>query len=76
MIKQNTEPYKAGVWRLLITRMVLVFQSPKNLNTEPKNFLQNLKNAVNEESLMLILDIHNYAVAFFCSYDKTCKCFE
>lgn len=72
----QTEPYKAGVCRLLSTRMALGFQSPKNLSIEPKNFLQSLRSVVNEEILMLIFDTHDYAVAFFCSYEKRCKFFE
>lgn len=47
MSKQHTKPYKAGVYRLLSTRMALGFQSPKNLIIEPKNFLQSLRSVVN-----------------------------
>lgn len=54
-----------------------VFSSPRTWALGPRTSCrENLRSVVNEESLMLILDTHNYAVAFFCSFDKRCKCFE
>lgn len=75
--KQHTEPYKAGVCRFYQSEQLWVFSSPRTWALGPRTSCrENLRSVVNEESLVLILDTHNYAVAFLYSFDKRCKCFE
>lgn len=75
MFKQHTEPHKAGVCRLLSTRMALGFQ-PQEPEHSAQELPAELEKCGKWRKLNAYLSHTQFCCCFYCSYDKRCECFE